>query len=118
MERHNNNRPISPSNLNSSTCDLGSFKSTTLDMRLWTEMKPVRTERESNSRNSSLQRKKQHHNVGNGGSLRRGPYVPCSNEELDAEAADGKDSKIFPKEHYKASKKHSLSRKRNSMVDG
>ena len=98
-----------------------SFTSTsnTLDMRSWTEMKPVRTERESNSRNNSLQRKKQHHIVANGGSLRRGPYVSCSNEELDGEGGDVKDTKIFPKEHYKVSRKHnSLSRKRNSMVDG
>lgn len=183
MERHNNNRPITPSQLNTSTCDLDSYRLASLDMRSWTEMKPVRTlERttdyinSNNSRNSSLQRKKQqqqqhnhlihnqinqnhhqnnlnlsytssNHNINSSSSsnnisntsnsnvpigssngtcttnsFRRVPYVSCGNEEfendLDIEnynINNIKDTKIFPKEHYK-SRKHSLNRLKHNSI--
>ena len=79
------------------------------------------SENSNNSRNNSLQRKKNHHHnqssQSHNNSLRRGPYVSCSELDLDCEPSDPvKNTKIFPKEHYKVSRKHS--RKRNSMVDG
>ncbi|CAG7724534.1 unnamed protein product, partial [Allacma fusca] len=136
VERHhNNNRPISPSHLNTPE-DLATFKSAislSLDRRAhhqqYQEPKssgttPSRKDTDSLSRNNSLQRKKhQHHpqqhqppqNQNHTASLRRGNYVSCSSEDLDVDSSDVKSSKVFPKEHYKVSRKHS--RKRNSMVD-
>lgn len=114
MERHNNNRPISPSLLNSS--DLVSFKTSTLDPNSCAEMNTLATIKkgsESNSRNNSLKRQKHSHVNGNG-SLRRGQYVSCSSEDLEVEEDKSKDTKIFPKEHYKA-RKHN--RKRTSITD-
>lgn len=109
---------MSASELNASTIDLemGSVRS---DMVSWTELKAVRVDREVTSRNNSLQRKRNHHlAASSNGSLRR-TYVTCSNDDLDKEDFDDeRDTKIFPKEHYKGSRKHSLNRKRTSMGDG
>jgi len=123
VERHNNNRPISASELNASSMELGmmSFRTSGVDMRCWTELKTVRVDNGSSSQLNSLQKKKKksHHiAAGSNGSLRRGPYVTCSNDELDRVDFEDKGTKIFPKEHYRGSRKHSLNRKRTSMGDG
>lgn len=117
MERHNNNRPISPSLLNSSSCDLSSFKNSMMDANSCTEMKTLNVIKnkvaESHSRNNSLKRQKHSHINGNG-SLRKGQYMSCSSEDLEVDDDKSKDTKIFPKEHYKA-RKHN--RKRSSTAD-
>jgi hypothetical protein len=85
-------------------------------MKILTKMK---REPSLESRNNSLPKKKlsnSHHNQLNGnGSLKRVPYISCSSEDLDGENEDTRGSRIFPKEHYKVSRKHN--RKRNSVVE-
>lgn len=147
---HNNNRPISPSQLELE--ELATFKSLSLSLeRRASHHYPSQVVPESRSpgntlsrdrdtppsRSNSLQRKKHnnhhHHNHQNNAksqsnliqaahsqshlsSLKRGVYMSCSIEDLDGDMNDVKNSKVFPKEHYKHSRKHS--RKRNSMGDG
>jgi len=112
LHNHNNNRPISPAKLNSPDCDVNTYISMSLERTTVTEMTTISEDFRSNN---SLQRKK-HNNVYNNqnGSLRKGPYMSCSSEDLETET-DSKDSKVFPKEHYKVSRKHN--RKRNSFIE-
>lgn len=140
---HNNNRPISPSQLELE--ELATFKSISLSLDRRGPNHhfppPVQESRSPGttlprdrdtppSRSNSLQRKKHHHNTiksqnhtiqpsqsqSHLSNLKRGPYMSCSSEDLDGDTSDAKNSKVFPKEHYKHSRKHS--RKRNSVGDG
>jgi hypothetical protein len=68
-----------------------------------------------------------HHNQNNsnhhGGSLRKLPYVSCSRDDLDSgfnanidtEEEDTRGSRIFPKEHYKVSRKHN--RRKSGVIE-